>query len=358
MLLDTDIANRWGRFFSDMRNFGWLFVVAWTLVIGAILYWDFQRGQGATRELALSQARAHYNKDLAFRLWATDHQRIYVPITEKNQPDPNLAHLDERDLTTPAGRRLTMINPARIVRQLNDDYGSIYGVVGRIVSLQPFRTENSPDDWERSAIAWFQSGGEEMIDVTEVGGEPILRLMQPLKTVPGCLTCHAQQGYRVGLVSGGVGVTVPMGGLLSRERQRLAASSLSLGMLWLLGLVLMRVAFRFVIENQAKRDQVLNQLTRSEARKASIMETAHDSIVIIDDQGCIAEFNRAAEQTFGYRRADVLGRALADVLIPLPSGVSTEAAFNAISAPGSHVCWIPGFRPWGGTRMVSNFRWN
>ena len=59
-----------------------------------------------------------------------------------------------------------------------------------------------------------------------------------------------------------------------------------------------------------------DQLRWSEARKAAILDSALDSIVTIDHEGRIAEFNPAAERTFGYRRADVLGRPLAEVIIP------------------------------------------
>jgi PAS domain S-box-containing protein len=38
--------------------------------------------------------------------------------------------------------------------------------------------------------------------------------------------------------------------------------------------------------------------------------------VTIDHEGCITEFNPAAEHTFGYRRDEVLGKHLADVIIP------------------------------------------
>jgi PAS domain S-box-containing protein len=38
--------------------------------------------------------------------------------------------------------------------------------------------------------------------------------------------------------------------------------------------------------------------------------------VTIDHEGCITEFNPAAERTFGYRRDEVLGQQLADVIIP------------------------------------------
>ena len=58
------------------------------------------------------------------------------------------------------------------------------------------------------------------------------------------------------------------------------------------------------------------ELKSSEARKAAILDSALDSIVTIDHQGLITEFNPAAERTFGYRREQVIGKRLADVIIP------------------------------------------
>ena len=57
-------------------------------------------------------------------------------------------------------------------------------------------------------------------------------------------------------------------------------------------------------------------LRRSEARKAAILETALDCIVTIDHEGCITDFNPTAERTFGHRRDAVVGKGLADVIIP------------------------------------------
>ncbi len=54
----------------------------------------------------------------------------------------------------------------------------------------------------------------------------------------------------------------------------------------------------------------------SEARKAAILGSALDGIVTIDHEGRITEFNPAAERTFGYRRDEVVGKPLADVIIP------------------------------------------
>jgi PAS domain S-box-containing protein len=58
------------------------------------------------------------------------------------------------------------------------------------------------------------------------------------------------------------------------------------------------------------------ELRRSEARNAAIMDSALDCIVTIDHEGRITEFNLAAERTFGFHRDEVMGRPLADVIIP------------------------------------------
>jgi PAS domain S-box-containing protein len=57
-------------------------------------------------------------------------------------------------------------------------------------------------------------------------------------------------------------------------------------------------------------------LRRSEARKAAILDSALDCIVTIDHEGRITEFNPAAERTFGFRRDEVVGKQLADIIIP------------------------------------------
>jgi PAS domain S-box-containing protein len=65
-----------------------------------------------------------------------------------------------------------------------------------------------------------------------------------------------------------------------------------------------------------KLRQEEKELKRSEARKAAILDSALDCIMTIDHKGCITEFNPAAERTFGYRRSEVVGQDMADVIIP------------------------------------------
>jgi PAS domain S-box-containing protein len=66
----------------------------------------------------------------------------------------------------------------------------------------------------------------------------------------------------------------------------------------------------------AERRRAKAALHENEARNAAILETALDAIVTRDSDGTILEFNPAAEQAFGYKRNDVLGRDLAETIIP------------------------------------------
>jgi len=54
----------------------------------------------------------------------------------------------------------------------------------------------------------------------------------------------------------------------------------------------------------------------AEISNATLVELALDSIITMDHQGRIVEFNPAAERTFGYKRADVIGKKMAELIVP------------------------------------------
>jgi PAS domain S-box-containing protein len=67
---------------------------------------------------------------------------------------------------------------------------------------------------------------------------------------------------------------------------------------------------------EARLRMANTQLQESEARKDAMMQSALDCVISIDHQGKIIEFNPAAEKTFGYTRAQVIGKELAATVIP------------------------------------------
>src|SRR5687767_9930501 len=65
--------------------------------------------------------------------------------------------------------------------------------------------------------------------------------------------------------------------------------------------------------------------------------SAADAVVSLAPGGTIVEFNEAAEATFGWRRAEVLGRPLADLVVwsdlPGGSGEALQALLDRGTGP-------------------------
>jgi hypothetical protein len=62
-------------------------LIIWTMIIVVSITWNIVREQQNTRDLALMEARIHFNKDQAFRSWAALHGGVYVTPTEKTPPE-------------------------------------------------------------------------------------------------------------------------------------------------------------------------------------------------------------------------------------------------------------------------------
>jgi PAS domain S-box-containing protein len=57
-------------------------------------------------------------------------------------------------------------------------------------------------------------------------------------------------------------------------------------------------------------------LRESETRKGAILTAAFDSIVKMDDHGRVIEWNPAAERTFGFTRAEAVGKKMSELIVP------------------------------------------
>ena len=71
----------------------------------------------------------------------------------------------------------------------------------------------------------------------------------------------------------------------------------------------------------------------SEARQGAILEAAHDAIITMDQNLNIREFNPAAEQMFGHKRMNILGRHVG-LLLPPPERPLQIAAFKRYVTAG------------------------
>ncbi|MFQ5461964.1 MAG: PAS domain S-box protein [Phycisphaerae bacterium] len=80
--------------------------------------------------------------------------------------------------------------------------------------------------------------------------------------------------------------------------------------------ILCRVIRTVLITRKEAQAQAM-ALKDREGRLRSILDTAADAIVIIDEQGSIESFNASAEKLFGWRVDEILGKNV-NVLVPTP----------------------------------------
>jgi len=76
-------------------------------------------------------------------------------------------------------------------------------------------------------------------------------------------------------------------------------------------------------------------LRHSEQVLRSVLETALDAFVSIDEEGRVVAWNLRAEEMFGRSVEEVVGRRIADVIVPAELRGSHTAALHRLAAPGA-----------------------
>jgi hypothetical protein len=208
-----------------------------------------------TVEAAHIQAWSAFRKDVLYRRWNSMLGGVYVPVTERTPPNPYLTNVPERDIQTPSGKRLTLMNPAYMTRLVFELGQKEHGVRSHITSLKPVQPENAPDSWEIKALQAFDLGEKEIYSVETLNGQNYLRLMRPLITEKSCLLCHAQQGYKENDIRGGISVTIPMQPLLSIQHGAIIRLVSINALFWLLGIGGITFGTVRQIQNDLKRRQ-------------------------------------------------------------------------------------------------------
>jgi PAS domain S-box-containing protein len=298
---------------TKLVHYSLMLSIAWTIVIILFATWNVYQTKQTTRALANKEARSHFNKDQAFRFWATTHGGVYVSTNERTPPNPHLKHVPERDIISPSGKKLTLMNPAYMLRQVMEEFSKSYGVKGRIISLKPFRTQNTPDKWEKSALKAFESGVKEVSELVDIKGEPYMRLIQPMMTKKGCLKCHGFQGYKVGDVRGGVSISVPMSSYLSQEGREIRQLIISYVLIWLFGVGVIYSGFRGLRHRIAERNQAVIALHESEQKLSATLNSIGDAVISTDIKGHVAGMNPVAENLTGWIESEALGQPLSEV---------------------------------------------
>lgn len=71
-----------------------------------------------------------------------------------------------------------------------------------------------------------------------------------------------------------------------------------------------------VVRDVTERDQLEKSFLDEQAIKSGIIEYSLNAIIVIDDQGLVEDFNKAACEIFGYKKEELMGLEMANFIIP------------------------------------------
>ena len=282
----------------------------WSAVIAAFSALDYRESYVAALALARSTAAESYSKDMVYRRWSTMHGGVYVPVTPATPPNPDLSDIPERDITTPSGRKLTLVNPAYMTRQVHELGRNDSGSRGHITSLNPIRPGSAPDAWERRALEAFERGGKEALALEPLQGVTYLRFMRPLITEAGCLKCHAKQGYKLGDIRGGISVSIPWAPYREKLQSQQRLHQLGDGAIWALGMLGLGLGRQRLKKHLTGRKRAEKALKGSEEKFRKAFYLSPDSINInrLED-GLYVSVNRGFTQILGYTEEEIIGHS-------------------------------------------------
>ncbi len=288
--------------------------LSWSAVILILGTWDYVDTYSEIVGQAKSWANESFSKDLLYRRWATLHGGVYVPATPETPANPYLTDVQERDIVTPSGKKLTLINPAYMLRQVYELESAKSDARVHLTSLKPIRPENAPDAWEARALRSIESGEKEVSSIEEFGDQSYLRFMRPLMTEVGCLKCHAKQGYKLGDIRGGVSVSIPWTPYRETLRSELLHHILRYGGIWAIGILGLRLGRKQIDSHISERKQAEKALQTSEARYRTLVDWSPEPI-LVHRHGNIVFANPAASAVFAASAAEeLIGRRMLDLV--------------------------------------------
>ncbi len=251
---------------SDKVLSMWTYTAFWLVIVSSSYIWSTATEQGYFSELIRQRAEMIYEVVMVTRRWNASHGGVYVPITETSPPSPYLK-VKQKNIETLSGKKLTLINPAYMTRQLSEIMAEDQHSLNiKLTSLDPLNPNNEPDEWERAALQSFEKGETNKIEVIEENGVEKLSYMAALKVDASCLSCHESQ---VGDVRGGLRVTFSSDEIYSERRlyKRKIILFHVIGFLFAnlftyISLHKTRTLIERLKQERLSRDQIINEKTK------------------------------------------------------------------------------------------------
>lgn len=282
-----------------IKKFFWVSIIFWFALIALSLFIQIDYIKENTKKYAYTTLKLAIENNYLLRQRVAHKCGVYVLVNEDNQPNPYLNFIPDRDIETQDGKKLTLMNPAYVSRQIFEMLNQKQLITGHLTSLNPINPLNSADDFEAKALKEFQNKNtSEVFALDKKDSIEFYRLIIPFVTEKGCLKCHAHQGFKIGDIRGGISVSIPSSFIQNFETGRIWRIHLFHLIIWLVGNVIIIISFISLNRSIKENEKISNELLVSKERLNSIFQSSGAAFIVTDLNGNILQYNNTALELF------------------------------------------------------------
>jgi serine phosphatase RsbU (regulator of sigma subunit) len=241
--------------------------VLWTAAAATVLTWALIDKRNRTRDVLRAEARSAFRKDRGLLRWYAARGGVFVP-----RPGTARAEVVEAEDAAASGERFVSVDASDMIREVHGFGHEESELQTHLVGLAPRHSANAPDAWETDALKRLAAGEPEVASERTIDGARILQTMRPLIVEESCLKCHAEQGYRVGELRGGISISAPFAPLWPAEKAEMLRSIGSYGGMWLFGLCSILIGARQLQRQIDQRIETEEALRRREGQMIAAQE--------------------------------------------------------------------------------------
>lgn len=293
---------------ARVGTYSLILALCWSCTVVTSLVWNIYLQKNEIYEIALNIARTYLENDNRYRRWNASQGGVYLPLPVDESGRVLNFDIPEHYVSTPSGRILTLTDHSTMMKQVYELAARESEVKSRSASLDPLGPQSVADAWETEALMSFERGSDEAADTVTVDGKEYIRLMRPFYIEEGCLSCHGQQGYKIGDIRGGISVMLPMELIGTVHQNQMKILWWGHFLWWLLGLSgigLSYVGMRRRISERERAEEISEKLKRQQER---ILGAAGEGIYGADNNGALTFMNPASAKMLGLEPAAVLGQ--------------------------------------------------
>ncbi len=315
----------------NIKRYFFISAFCWSLLMLVAMGYEMHHTMHDSEQLALLEARTALTKDLIYRRWVVSKGGVYASVAKNSPPNPYL-QVPEQNIETPSGQKLTLINPAYMIRQVYELERETRGIRSHITSLNPIRPQNKADIWEEKVLQKFEQGVAEYSEQFDIDGQPYFRYMKALTVEQGCLKCHAAQGYKEGDTRGGISIAIPMTAIKAIERSSIIRVYCVYLLLWLLGLGGISYGSYHLQRQLNKRKETETELHKF---KQTLDQTNDCVFMFASDTLQFFYLNQGALDQVGYSEEELLSMTPLDIKPLFTEQSFRKLAEQLLASPGS-----------------------